>query len=111
MKYNLNIEQGIPFEQGFVIRNEDNSLKDLTGYSAYMHFRLFPSSSNIELNANTMNSMIQIEGSVVYIRLNESITNTLKYRNYYFDLELNNVQDEPFRLLEGEIVVTQRITR
>lgn len=110
VNHDIEIEQGVPFEQGFVVR-EDNQLKILTGYSARLHFRVHYSSSNVELEASTSNSKLAIEGSVVYIRLSDVDTSSLQYRNYYYDMELLNTLGEPVRLVEGRVLVIPKITR
>ena len=34
--YNFSIEKSIPFQKMILLKNSDNSVKDLTGYSARM---------------------------------------------------------------------------
>lgn len=107
----LEIEQGIPFEQGFLVRNENLSPKDLSGFNARMHFRIAYSSLKVELESSTYNGRISIIGSTVYLNLSEEETRNLKYAEYYYDLELLDASDEPVRLLEGKVQVSPEVTR
>lgn len=111
MQYNLTVEQGIPFIQEFLVRKADNSLKDLSGYTARMQFRLSHSSQVVELSATTENSKLEIVGSTVKIKLTEADTAALKYLKYVYDIELVDPLYVPMRLVEGTVTLRPEVTR
>lgn len=111
--FNLTIEQGIPYEQTFVVKNPDGSLKDLSGFSARMQFRLSHSSSDVNLEATTVNSKLVIDTltSTCKISLNESDTQSLSYANYVYDIEIVDSLNKPIRLVMGKVTVSPEVTK
>ena len=111
--YNLTIEQGIPFEQEFLVKNPDDSPKDLTGFTARMQFRTTHSSNNVALSATTVNAKIVINPitSTCKIILSEADTTNLTYSQYVYDLELVDASNKPLRLIEGTVTIKPEVTR
>lgn len=112
-KFDLNIEQGIPYQKKFLVRNEDNSLPSMTGWTARMHFRKYTSSSIIELDANTINGKLTINtaDSSVEIILSENDTASLGSVKYVYDIELLDPSLKPIRLVQGNVSVSLEVTR
>lgn len=110
--FNLEIEQGIPYEMVFVVKNPDNSLKDLTGFSARMQLRV-SYSSEVSLEATTSNSKIIINtvNSTCKISLSESDTQSLTYSSYVYDLELVDSSNKPLRLVMGKVTISPEVTK
>lgn len=110
--YNLTIEQGIPFEQEFLVKNPNGSVKDLTGFSGRMQFRLQYSSPTPALSATSANGKIVINtiDSICKIVLTEADTTALIYNKYVYDVELLDASNKPLRLIEGVVTVTPEVT-
>lgn len=110
--FDLSIEQGIPFEQLFIVKNSDGSLKDLSGFSARMQFRVSYSSS-VSLEATTTNSKLAIDtlNSTCKISLSESDTQSLTYSKYVYDLEIVDSSNKPIRLVIGTVNVSPEVTK
>ncbi len=111
--YNLTIEQGIPFNIVFTVKNENGSNKDLTGYTARMQFRAYPSSTTVDLDATTANSKLLINTSLstCAIDLTEADTTALLMNQYYYDIEMISSAGKPFRLVEGLVTLKFQVTK
>lgn len=109
----LLIEQGIPFAQKFRAKNEDGSNKDLTGYTARMQFRTSVGSSIVSLEATTINAklFIDVANSALEIRLSETDTQSLVYKQYVYDVELVNASGVPIRFIQGTATISPEVTR
>jgi len=111
--YNLTIEQGIPFTLEFLVKNENGSNKDLTGYTGRMQLRPYPSSTIIALDATSANSKVIINSaaSTCTIVLTEIDTTNLSLNQYSYDIELVNSSGVPFRLTEGLATIKFQVTK
>lgn len=111
--HNLNIEQGIPFNQVFLVKNPDLSNKDLTGFKARMQFRVSYGSSVIAMNATTENSRLIIDelNSTCSIVLSEDDTSNLIFNSYVYDIEILSPSLVPTRLVQGAVNVDLEVTR
>lgn len=110
---NLEIEQGIPYTKIILVRNQDNSMPDMTGWTARMQFRPFISSKTVSVDATTENGKLSINStnSSVSIILSEEDTKSLSLTDYVYDLELVDTNSKPLRLVKGNVVVSREITR
>lgn len=110
---NLTIEQGIPFTQDFIVKDENNVNVDLTGYSARMHFRLNYNDSTIRLDANTTNGKLVIDtvNSKCSIALSEADTASLVFQKYVYDIELVNPSNVPKRMVQGSVTIDLEVTK
>ena len=111
--FTIEIEQGIPYNQDFIIKNLDGSNKDLTGFTARMQFREFVSSPAVSLNATTENGKLFIdsENSTLSILLTEDDTKFLSKNTYVYDLEIVNSANVPARLIKGSVKNSLEVTR
>jgi hypothetical protein len=111
--HNISIDQGSPYSQAFLVKNPDNSNKDLTGYSARMHFRTAYSSSTISLDATTANTklVINIASSTVSINLSATDTASLTYHSYVYDIEIVDGSNIPQRMVQGTVTINPEVTK
>lgn len=111
--HNITVEQGAPFKLDFVVKNPDNSNKDLTGFTARMQFRTSYSSSTTELDATTVNQKLVINVSQSYCSIDLTATDTasLIYKSYVYDIELVDSLGVPLRLVQGTVTVNPEVTR
>lgn len=110
---NLSIDQGSPFVQEFIVKNPDNSNKDLTGYTARMQFRTSYSSSTVYLDATTVNGKlsIHIPTSKCSIVLSAADTALLSYSEYVYDIEIVDATSIPTRMVQGTVQINPEVTR
>ncbi len=111
--HNITIEQGTPFTQEFLVKNPDNSNKDLTGYTARMQFRTAYSSSTVILDATTANGKLTIDvpNSKCSIVLSAADTASLLYYAYVYDIELVDSLNVPKRMVQGTVTINPEVTK
>ena len=109
--YNFTLEQGVPLSKTILLKNGDNSVKDLTGFTAKMQLRQYPSHPDILLELSTTNSKLNINtvtgGVTMLFSLDDAASLTFSEVNY--DLFLYNGSNT-FRAIEGKITVKEVIT-
>jgi hypothetical protein len=112
-KLNISIEQGAKFERNILVRNNNGTSKDLTGYSARMQVRPTFASSTILLEATTANGLISINGpgGIVTISISADITTPLDWSVAVYDLEIYINATEIIRILEGSASLSLEVTR
>jgi hypothetical protein len=111
--YNINLDQGATFERLITVRNSDDSLVDLNGYTARMHIRLEFDDDNFIALLTTENGRIVLGGSdgTVFLTLPPEVTSILR-RDCVYDLELiETVSGKVYRLLRGMVRVSGEVTR
>lgn len=109
--YNFSIEKSIPFQKMILLKNSDNSVKDLTGYSARMQIKPYKSSKELLIDLSTTNLKLRIDiptGAVTII-LSSDDTDLLRYTKSVYDLILIK-GEKTFKALEGEITVSMGVT-
>lgn len=111
--YNLEIEQGVSFKESFVLRDSDNQLMDLTGYTARMQIRPYVSSELVLIDATSENAMIVISPTLgkVEIQLTPAQTELLTFTKSVYDMELVSPSSEVIRLVQGVVLVSPQVTR
>lgn len=110
--YNFTLEQGVPLSKTVLLKNSDNSIKDLTGFTALMHLRQYPSSEVVLLELSSANSKININTATGAVTMIFSLEDTalLNYQTCSYDLFMLN-GSSTFRALAGKITVQPRVTR
>jgi len=112
--YNITIDQGSDFEISVQLQQEDGVPDDLTGYSARAQLRQTKASATV---AATFTCTIPYpEAGVIVVSLSNSITKNLSPSStagkYFYDLEIFTSLDAVVkRVLQGEAIVTQEVTR
>ena len=108
-RYNLVIDQGSDFAVDFTI-SEDGTVKNLTGFSARAQMRATKLSTSI---AATFACTIPSPSTgVIRMSLPHAISTGLTSGRFYYDLEIYTGSDATVtRLLQGEVDLTQEVTR
>ena len=107
--YNLFIDQGSDYAIQLTVK-EQGSAKDLTGYFARAQMRSTKSSAAV--TATFTCTITDPSEGIIKVELANSITETILAGLYYYDLELFSENDAIVtRLLEGQVTVTQEVTR
>ena len=91
--------------------SESGVIKDLTGYSARSHIRSKRASST--LTAEFLCEVVApATNGVVKMTLTNAASSAIPAGLYYYDLEIYTSGDAIVkRILQGEIVLTQEVTR
>jgi hypothetical protein len=105
---NIFIKIGTFFQKEFLVKDFDNNVIDLTGYTIEAKF------SNSILPINTINSdMVKIEplDSSILVPLDGKIiissnnTNLYKFGRYMYQINLIDGDDKKFRVFEGILTI------
>jgi flavoprotein len=99
-------QQGATFEREIVLRDENNDVIPLAGYSASMQIRTSPASTAVTATVTSV-----IASDTITISLTAAQTAAIPAWNYYYDLELANGSGGVDRLIEGRFEVTAEVTR
>jgi len=109
-KHNLTIDQGSDFVFDLVV-SESGVIKDLTGYSARSHIRSKRASSTLAAEFTCQIVAPAVNG-VVKMTLTNTASSAMEAGLYYYDLEIYTSGDAIVkRILQGEIILTQEVTR
>ena len=107
-KLNIQVDQGTDFTETVVAKNADGSILDMTGYTAAGQIRKTYAS-------NTSTEFVVTFGDrsagEVIISLVRSQTSSLEAGRYVYDVEITSSADKRARLVEGQVTVTQEVTR
>ena len=117
-KHNFTIEQGTTSNFLINYRNNNNEVIPLTGYSAEMQIRpdyaditsekyLILSSS---LDTDGSGLIINEDSGSILINISAEKTDSLKFEQGFYDLEIRN-GSYVVRLLEGKFKVKKSVTR
>ena len=107
--YNLTMDQGSDFAITFTI-SEDGSAKNLSTWSARAQMR--PTKTSTTLSASFSCSIANAANGVILMEMGNGTTKNLTAGIYYYDLEIYTSGDASVsRLLEGQVTVTQEVTR
>lgn len=109
--YDFNVEQGIDWDVTLELKNPDNSIKDLTGYTAKMGIKANSVASNIIASIEDGDG-ITITGNQGKIRLtlSNTITQTFTFETAIYDLILTDPANKKIKLLKGKIINDKIIT-
>lgn len=111
--YDFEIEQGATLLKPIVWKDSTGAPVNLSGYTARMQVRQSVASTDVLLEMSTTNGKISIAPSTGTITLIFSATTTaaITWKRGKYDLELTSSDGTVTRLIEGQISVSQEITR
>tara|TARA_B100000902_G_scaffold366011_1_gene387439 strand:- start:416 stop:754 length:339 start_codon:yes stop_codon:yes gene_type:complete len=106
---NLTIDQGSTFSVDIDVKDSDDDILNLSGYTVAGQIRkTYSSSTKTDFTATVSNS----SGGVVNISLSATQTNALKAGRYVYDVEITKTDTAAVtRIVEGQIEVTPGVTR
>jgi len=107
--YNLIIDQGSDFAIQLTL-SEDGSPKNLTGWSARAQMR--SKKADATLVASFTCTVVDAVGGKIKMELANGVTSAISAGLYFYDLEIYSSGDvNVTRLLEGQVTITQEVTR
>lgn len=111
--YDFQIEQGTTLLKPIVWRDSAGVAVNLAGYTAKMQIRQSVGSTDVLLEMSTTNGKIAITPSTGTITLvfSAATTAAITWKRGKYDLELTSSDGTVTRLIEGQITVSQEITR
>jgi len=105
-KLNLLIDQGSTYSVNLEVKDANNALVNLTGYSGAGQIR-----KQYTSNSATSFSINVYSNGTVTAALSANQTANLVSGRYVYDIELTNAISEVTRIVEGIITVTPQVTR
>lgn len=106
-KFNIILDQGSYFEATVELKNSENNPVDLTGYTFFSGVRYnYDRPIILEFDITT----IEPQSGVLYFSLASSETLDTPPNQYIYDIYLFN-GTEYFRILEGNLKITNRVTK
>lgn len=111
--YKLKIEQGETFNNVLTWKASTGTAINITSYTARMQIRKTAEASAFLLECTTENGRITLGGAAGTITFNVSATDTaaLPAGTFRYDLELISSGGIVTKLLKGDVVVAQEVTR
>jgi hypothetical protein len=112
-KYDLVIEQGTDYIKSFNLKNPDNSIKDLNGFTAKMQIRQYKFDAEAKYEASTANGkiLIAVNSGTVQLRFPNQDTANFDFNKGVYDIELTDQSGIITRLMEGEVIISKEVTR
>ena len=108
-RYNLVIVQGSDFALSFTIK-EDDTVKNLTGYTARAQLRASKNSASIA--ATFTCAIAQPTAGIIIMSLPNNTSSNLTAGTFFYDLEIFTANNAIVtRLLQGSVTLTQEVTR
>ena len=110
--YNFTVEQGATWSRDLTIKNPDNTVMNLTGYSARMQVRKDVDASSPLVELSTTNGQIVITPLLGKLTLSLSATQTASLsKGGVYDLEIVSGGGEVTRVIEGQFILKKNVTR
>jgi len=113
--YDIEIKQGSYWSISVILKNDDETIIDLTGYSAKMQIRKDQSTNSKlydTLSTEAGNEKIVITGSEGKLALTITDTESSAYvfSSGYYDLEITDLSAHITRILQGVFSVNKNVT-
>jgi hypothetical protein len=114
-KLNLAIDQGATFKHVMSLKagSATSPAMDLTGYKARMQVRPELASDEVLIELTTENGRITITPSIgeLMLKLTPAETTALSFSKAVYDLELESLNGDVTRLLQGNVSLSRQVTR
>ena len=107
-KLNIQVDQGTDYSETIIAKNPDGTVLDVTGFSAAGQIRKSYTSSTATNFTVTFGT--RTAGEVI-IGLARAQTSSLEAGRYVYDVEITSSTNSRTRLAEGQVTVTQEVTR
>lgn len=110
-RYDIKIEQGALYTRTVAVQNSDGTARNLTGFSAKMHFRRFKGDATALLSLVT-GSGITINGplGLVTFTISTAQTTAITWATGVYDLKIIDGSSEGERILEGNASVSVQVS-
>ena len=107
---NLLIEQGANFSSTITLFNDDDTVFNLTDYTAAGQIRKSYSSSSASATFSILFSADRSEGQIT-LSLTSTQTAAVEEGRYVYDIEVTSSDSVVTRVLQGTVTVSPNVTR
>ena len=109
--YNFTCEQGATFQRDVEITNFDDTIRDLSGFTARMQVRRDMEATSALVELTTENGRMQIDGGLGTVSLTISAADTAALsEGGIYDLEIVDSVGVVERLLQGNFNLDENVT-
>lgn len=109
-RYNIVTRQGSNYTLQFTI-DDDGTPWIITGWTAAMQVRPFQSSNTVLLSLTNGNGITLGAGGTVTVTITGAQLSGMPAGTHEYDIELYDLSNTPFAVLEGKFVVKPEVTR
>lgn len=111
-KYKIVCEKGATFDLQLQWKDSANAIIEVTTYTGKLQVRTDKSSDIVILELSSANGRITFHANgIIKLNIPATQTDTLVPSNYIYDLELTNATGVVTRLVEGQFLVEDGVTR
>ena len=114
VEYDTTINQGADWYINFVYEDTTAGTPiNITGYTAALQLRSLPSDTTAALSLTSPSGGIVITGAsgLVAVHATAAQTGNIVAGYYYYDCEITSPANVVTRLIQGQILVSQQVTR
>ncbi len=104
---NIQIDKGTDFSQNFVMKNPDQTIVDLTGYTGVSKVRKYPEDS---LNIQSFTVGIASTTGTITLSMGTTITSNLEVGRNYYDILVTSGSSVVSKVFEGSVMVNATIS-
>lgn len=109
--YDIVVWQGTDVTRCFTLIDADGLAMDLDGYSAHMQVRPSASSSTVISDRSTEAGTIEIAGFAVIVSWSHEETSAMPAGRAVYDIDLTDADGKVSRIIGGDFIVNQEVTR
>lgn len=111
-KYKIVCEKGSTFDLQIQWKDSAGVVIPVIGYTAKLQVRTDKSSDIVVVEMSTTNSRITLHAEgIIKLNMSATVTDVITPMNYIYDLELTSSTGVVTRLLEGQFLVEDGVTR
>ena len=103
---NIQIDKGTDFSKDFVMKNPDQTVIDLTGYTAVSKIRKYPEDISFQSFAVGIASTT----GTITLSMGTSITSKLSVGRNYYDILVTSASSSVSKEFEGSVIVNASIS-
>jgi len=103
---NIQIDKGTDFSQKFVMKNPDQTIIDLTGYTAVSKIRKYPEDTKFQPFAVGIASTT----GTITLSMGTTVTSQLNVGRNYYDILVTTASSSVSKAFEGSVIVNASIS-
>ena len=106
-KVNLSVDQGASYQTSVAVKDANDNVADLTGWTGAGQLRKHYSSSN----STSFGVAVDANSGIVMLSLTANQTGSLLGGRYVYDVELTDGANNILRIVEGIVSVNPQVTK
>jgi hypothetical protein len=110
---NFEIKQGSEWSRTIILKDDTETVINLTGYTAKMQIRKFKSTTSLLYDdltsSNGRITITPLAGQLV-LNIPSNVSDLYRFTSAYYDLEIVDASSLVTRILEGKITINKNVT-